>query len=366
MPPHHLEYRATAQAERHPWHASSASGSAIAIVVGSMIGSGIFRVPSATLAQAGTPGGMMLVWVVGGVVALCGALTLAELAAHLPASRRDLRLPQRGLRAAAGLPGRLAVAGDRARLDRRRRPGLRRVPRRDSSRRSHDHDPAGRRRRGGVGRRLELPLGPRSAPRFRTSRRPPRCSPSSALTAAAFLSASAGGGRGGRARRAWLPTSWAGFGLGLVTVLWAYNGWQDATYVGGEIKDPGRNLPRALIVGTLLVTAVYLARQRGLPRGAADGGDRALAAGGGRRGGADLFGEVGNALIAALVCVSTFGTMNSGTMCYPRIFYAMAEDRLFFREDRGGPPAVRHAPRVDRADRGARRSAISGSGPSSS
>ncbi len=44
-----------------------------------------------------------------------------------------------------------------------------------------------------------------------------------------------------------------------------------------------------------------------------------------------LFGGIGNALIAALVCVSTFGTMNGGTMCYPRIFYAMAEDRLFFR-----------------------------------
>jgi amino acid transporter len=44
-----------------------------------------------------------------------------------------------------------------------------------------------------------------------------------------------------------------------------------------------------------------------------------------------LFGGIGNASIAALVCVSTFGTMNGGTMCYPRIFYAMAEDRLFFR-----------------------------------
>jgi APA family basic amino acid/polyamine antiporter len=44
----------------------------------------------------------------------------------------------------------------------------------------------------------------------------------------------------------------------------------------------------------------------------------------------ELFGAVGRGLIAALVCVSTFGTMNSGTLCYPRIFYAMAEDRLFF------------------------------------
>jgi amino acid transporter len=127
-----------------------------------------------------------------------------------------------------------------------------------------------------------------------------------------------------------VPDSWAGFGLGLVTVLWAYNGWQDATYVGGEIEAPGRTLPRALTIGTLLVTGVYLSVNAGYlavlpmdaiarsPLVAADVAVR-------------LFGGVGNALIAALVCVSTFGTINSGTMCYPRIFYAMAEDRLFFR-----------------------------------
>jgi amino acid transporter len=126
------------------------------------------------------------------------------------------------------------------------------------------------------------------------------------------------------------PESWTGFGLGLVTVLWAYNGWQDATYVGGEVRDPGRNLPRALTFGTLIVTGVYLAVNAAYlavlpmdaiarsPLVAADVAVR-------------LFGGIGNALIAALVCVSTFGTMNGGTMCYPRIFYAMAEDRLFFR-----------------------------------
>jgi amino acid transporter len=113
-------------------------------------------------------------------------------------------------------------------------------------------------------------------------------------------------------------------------VLWAYNGWQDATYVGGEIDDPGRNLPRALVLGTLVVTGVYVAvnaaylavlPMEAIVRSPLVAADVAVR----------LFGETGNALIAALVCVSTFGTMNGGTMCYPRIFYAMAEDRLFFR-----------------------------------
>ena len=113
-------------------------------------------------------------------------------------------------------------------------------------------------------------------------------------------------------------------------MLWAYNGWQDATYIGGEIKDPGRTLPRALMVGTLVVSAVYLGANAAYlrvlsveaieasPLVAADVAVR-------------IFGESGKALIAALVCISTFGTINSGTMCYPRIFFAMAEDRLFFR-----------------------------------
>jgi amino acid transporter len=149
------------------------------------------------------------------------------------------------------------------------------------------------------------------------------------LTAVAFLLGNTGEG-------AWLragplaPASWSGFGLGLVTVLWAYNGWQDATYVGGEIDDPGRNLPRALVLGTLVVTGVYVAvnaaylavlPMEAIVRSPLVAADVAVR----------LFGETGNALIAALVCVSTFGTMNGGTMCYPRIFYAMAEERLFFR-----------------------------------
>jgi basic amino acid/polyamine antiporter, APA family len=149
------------------------------------------------------------------------------------------------------------------------------------------------------------------------------------LTAAAFLSGHSTAGAGLELGEL-APETWTGFGLGLVTVMWAYNGWQDATYVGGEVRDPARNLPRALIFGTLIVTAVYLAVNAAYlavlpmdaiarsPLVAADVAVR-------------VFGGVGNALIAALVCVSTFGTINVGTMCYPRIFYAMAEDRLFFR-----------------------------------
>ena len=65
-----------------------------------MIGSGIFRVPAAAAAQTGSAGAMLLAWVVGGIVALCGALALAEVAALFPQRRRDVRLPARGVRPA--------------------------------------------------------------------------------------------------------------------------------------------------------------------------------------------------------------------------------------------------------------------------
>ena len=77
-----------------------------------------------------------------------------------------------------------------------------------------------------------------------------------ALTVAAFALGPGGG--------AWAPggpihpATWGGFGLGLVTVLWAYNGWQDVTCLSGEVRDPRRALPRALVGGTLAVAAVYL------------------------------------------------------------------------------------------------------------
>jgi amino acid transporter len=301
--------------------------SAIAIVVGSMIGSGIFRVPSATAAQVGTPGGMMLVWVAGGGVALCGALTLAELAALYPrAGGLYVYLDEAYGSLAAFLVGWLflviapasigAVALVFAEYLGRLLPVLQDQTRAVAA--------------GGV--MLVAAWNYRS---LRFGAAVQNLSSAAkvlailALTAAAF--AWGPGQQGERPVTLGLaPGSWSGFGLGLVTVLWAYNGWQDATYVGGEVRDPGRSLPRALTLGTLIVTGVYLAVNAAYlvvlpvdeiarsPLVAADVAVR-------------LFGDVGNVLIAALVCVSTFGTMNSGTMCYPRIFYAMAEDRLFFR-----------------------------------
>ena len=122
----------------------------------------------------------------------------------------------------------------------------------------------------------------------------------------------------------------APFGLALVSVLWAFDGWADLSFVGGEVKDPRRVLPRALILGTLAVIAIYLLANLAylavldveeIRR------SRLVAADVAQR----LVGPIGVAFVAMTVMISTFGTLNGSLLTSPRIFFAMAADRLFFR-----------------------------------
>lgn len=133
------------------------------------------------------------------------------------------------------------------------------------------------------------------------------------------------------------------FGLAMVPVLWSYDGWSDVGFVSGEVRDPQRNLPRAFVLGTATVGVLYLAVNAAylsvVPLGDMPGSeliaaDVALA----------VIGPVGVVLVSGAVCLSTFGTLNGSMMTGPRVFYAMAEDGLFFRslasiEPRYGTPS---------------------------
>ncbi|HUR24623.1 MAG TPA: amino acid permease [Candidatus Thermoplasmatota archaeon] len=121
------------------------------------------------------------------------------------------------------------------------------------------------------------------------------------------------------------------FGLAMVAVLFAFDGWTNVARVGGEIRDPGRNLPRALLLGVLLVAAIYLLLSLGyLNVLGFDGfaGSRGTVA-------SDmagvLFGTGGQRFVAAIVMLSALGSLNGITISGPRIYYAMARDRLFPR-----------------------------------
>jgi basic amino acid/polyamine antiporter, APA family len=124
--------------------------------------------------------------------------------------------------------------------------------------------------------------------------------------------------------------SLSAFGVGLSPVLFSFLGWNASVFVAGEIETPERNLPRSLFWGLgicttiyVLVTATYVYAH----------GMRALAGMpvAGIQAGRVLFGESGGKVIAGIMMASIFGTVNANVLTGPRIAFAMASDGLFFR-----------------------------------
>jgi len=120
------------------------------------------------------------------------------------------------------------------------------------------------------------------------------------------------------------------FGLALIGVLWSYGGWQHASFVAGEAKDARRMVPRAMIMGAIVVAVVYLLANLAylflLPVEAI-ASSQSLAA--------DAISTIlpfGGVLIAVLIALSTFGTLGIYTLSAPRIYYAMSRDGLFFKK----------------------------------
>ncbi|HEX9545264.1 MAG TPA: amino acid permease [Pyrinomonadaceae bacterium] len=125
----------------------------------------------------------------------------------------------------------------------------------------------------------------------------------------------------------------AGFGAAMLGALWAYDGWNNVTLVAGEVKDPHRNLPRALIGGMLLVSGLYIFVNFAYfyvlsPTEVANvSAASSVATEVARR----FLGPLAISLIAAALMSSTFGTLHTSILTGARVPYAMAQDRLFFR-----------------------------------
>jgi APA family basic amino acid/polyamine antiporter len=120
------------------------------------------------------------------------------------------------------------------------------------------------------------------------------------------------------------------FFAGLVPVMFAYGGWQNLNFVAEEVRDPLRNLPRAILIGVWCVIAVYLSANVAYVHVlGADGlaATETPAADLARR----LTGEIGAKLISALIVISTFGFLNLALMTAPRVYYAMGADGVFFK-----------------------------------
>lgn len=299
---------------------------ATAVVIGSVIGSGIFQTPGLVAGRVDSLGALALLWVLGGMIALAGALSLAEMAASFPNTGgmyvflRETYGPWAAFLFGWGMlvANPAAYAGSALIFGQ----SLARIV------------PAlqGWEREIGAGSLLLL---------VALNIRPVRVGALVLNTAtwikvfglvalaALAYALSDGIEPGWRAKVTMPPHSWPGFGLALILVMGAYDGWQWVPQLAGELKNPARALPRALGGGVLIVVAVYLATNASvLVLSPSDVTTSSLVAADVAR---HVLGAAGGALVAALMAVSTFGSNQSGMMTDPRVFFAMAQDRLFFR-----------------------------------
>lgn len=126
------------------------------------------------------------------------------------------------------------------------------------------------------------------------------------------------------------PFSPLAFGSAMTPVLFAYGGWQTSSFLAGEIREPARTLPRALLLGVVAVIIVYSSINFVYLRELGTAGLAATAtpASAVMR---KLLGPNGGRFIAAAISVSAFGFLAQSMLTAPRVYFAMAEDRVFFR-----------------------------------
>jgi basic amino acid/polyamine antiporter, APA family len=317
----------------------------ILIVIGTVIGSGIFLVPGGVLRLAGGYAGpALIVWVVGGVLSLLGALAYGELGAMNPEAGglyvylRDAFGPLTAflygwtffLVIATGSAATLAVASASY-----LQPFVALGP---------------------IGQKLAaiLLLAIVAAINVAGTRRSADVQNwSTAIKVAALLIMSVGLLVGAQPAPtaaapfwppAFTPSLASGMGLGMIGVLWAYEGWQYVTFSAGEAVNPQRTFPRAIVLGTASLIVIYVLANAGYlaalgPQGVA-ASDRVAAEAVGA-----ALGPGAAKLIAAAILVSIFSATNGLTITAPRVYYAMARDGLFFKKlaevhPRFGTPAL--------------------------
>ncbi len=293
------------------------------IMVGVVIGSGIFYMPYLIAGEIGDPRLILLLWVAGGIFSLCGALTYAELATMYPRSGGIYVFLHEGLGGMTAFIfgwayfliakpyGAAMIAGIFS---------------------MYFHDLFG------------IPGDHRLA----------SCALLVALTVVNVLGVRLGAGvavfltglkvaallgivalgaalaPGGLAAASAPKPIVQGLASAMFMVLWTYEGWSDIASVAGEVKDPQRTIPRILVAGTALVVALYVAvnavylavmspgEMRGSPAFAPEVARR-------------LIGPVGGTLVVAVVVLSTLGASHGGCITGARITFAQARDGLLFR-----------------------------------
>jgi APA family basic amino acid/polyamine antiporter len=293
------------------------------IVMGGIIGSGIFANPYEVARELPSAGAILAAWALGGTVAMAGALVYAELAARRPdaggqyAYLRDAYHPLAaflygwGLLLVVQTGGMAAVALIFSRF---------------------------------AGRLLGSPLpewalamgallvltvvnclGVAAGSRLQSALMVLKIGAIAGLVAGGLLAAAPGAAAAGDPG----PASVFAFGAAMAPVLFAYGGWQTAGFVSAELRDPRRDLPRALILGVAGVVALYLGVNWACVRVLGAEGLGATPAPASAVMQAAL-GPAGARLIEAGIAVSTLGFLSQSMLTAPRVYYAMARDGAFF------------------------------------
>ncbi|MCC6354059.1 MAG: amino acid permease [Verrucomicrobiae bacterium] len=320
--------------------AGVSAGTAWAMVVANMVGIGVFTSAGFQVEAVPSGFGVLLLWLIGGLMALCGSLCYAELAAALPRSGGEYHFLSRifhplpgflsgWVSATVGFSAPIALAAMAfADYLGGAIPGLPRAPLAVglvvAAAAAHSFDLRFGAAVQGISTWLKVLL-------------------IAGLCAALFA---AGGSQPvhftPRAGDAALVFS-APFAISLVFVMYSYSGWNSAAYIAGEVRDPGRSLPLALVGGALAVTVLYVLVNSAFLVSApmpAMAGKVEVALVASRH----ALGETGARIAAALIGVGLISTVSAMTWAGPRVSFAMGEDHRALRflawRNRAGLPIV--------------------------
>ena len=301
----------------------------IAVSVGVAIGSGIFRVPATIAAQLQAPGTILVCWVLGGVVALCGALTVAELAGALPRSGGIFAY----LLESYGPPTAFLFGWTELAVIRASALGATATIFAEYLGYFMPLTPAQVRYTAALAIVLIGAMNYIGVQRAAAVLSATTAIKYVVLLGLGLLAFTATGGSAAHFTPAWPATvPWSLLATALIPVLWTYDGWADPASMAGEISNPQRNLPLALIAGASCVMLVYLVVNIGFMYALAPaqmGGAKLIAATVAGR--IPLLGGAGAAVIAAAVVLSAFSGLNASMMTGSRVFFAMADRGLLFR-----------------------------------
>jgi APA family basic amino acid/polyamine antiporter len=305
--------------------------SSIGLVIGITIGSGIFRTPAVIATRVPDPTLMLAVWVLGGLISLCGALSIAELAASLPRTGGLFAYLREGWGRLAGF----LFGWSELVLIRGSATAAISTVFSEYLQRSLGYDPATT----GMTDMIAAATiafaavanirGAQIGAAFAGISTATKCAALVLITATAFLLGGAQASATNFAASS-APVDPGLFGLAIISVLWAYDGFADLSFAGGEVAEPQKNLPRAIIFGTLAILSIYLAANVAyLYVSPIDkvAQSRLIAADTMQA----IFGQAGVAFISVVVMISAFGALNASMLASPRVFFAMADDGLFFR-----------------------------------